>query len=81
MEIEMQNQPFHRAMAMMQAIASAMSMPTHLQQAAMNKIGTYQSRGKGRGAPSPRFIKKAGKYSPHYGAKESAKFVARHAEV
>jgi len=74
----MQIRHFHRAIAMMQAIATAMAMPAHLQQGELNKIGPYRSRGKGRGrASSLSFVKNRSKYEPHYGAKESAKFAAK----
>lgn len=43
------SQPFHRAMLMMAAIQAAMSLDVAGRAAAMGNIGTYQSRGKGRG--------------------------------
>lgn len=41
--------PFARATVMMHAIAAIMAMPTSAQQIELSKLGTYTSRGKGKG--------------------------------
>lgn len=43
------SQPFHRAMLMMAAIQASMSLDGAKRHLAMSNIGTYESRGKGRG--------------------------------
>ena len=50
------SQPFGRALDMMALISAAMQMPATEKQAAMQAIGPYVSRGKGRGK---------GKSAPH----------------
>lgn len=71
---------FRRAKAMFAAIAAAMALPTaSLQRSALDKIEPYRSRGKGRGTPSKRYGNRSGKYTPHQGKKEIAKWKARFA--
>ena len=41
--------PFARAKAMMAQLASIMLLATHMRGAAMEAIGPYESRGKGKG--------------------------------
>lgn len=74
------SQPFARSIAMMAMITAAMQLDGGARHLAMSRIGPYESRGKGknRSKPSPRFGKSNSKYQPHYGAKESAKFCAKH---
>ncbi len=67
--------PFRRVNLMMAAIAAlaaqGMSMPS-----IMAQVGTYQSRGKGRGtAPTQHGHKHASKYMPHQGQRECARRV------
>ncbi len=57
--------------AMSALMAQGMSMPSILAQ-----VGTYQSRGKGRGtAPTQHGHKHASKYMPHQGPRECARRV------
>lgn len=43
--------PFSRATQMMHMIAAIMAMPIASQQMELAKLGTYTSRGKGKGVP------------------------------
>ena len=62
--------PFARATAMLQLVLAAMGNPAKLA-----AIGTYVSRGKGRGSPPRRYGNKPGKYMPHQGKRECARRV------
>ena len=66
------SQPFARAKAMLALMAVLAGNIT-----ALAMLPPYVSRGKGRGGPSPRFIRKAGKYSPHQGKQECERRLAR----
>ncbi len=69
---------FSRSIAMMAAITALMQQGMSMQ-AIGASVGTYTSRGKGRGTPSRNFMRGAGrsKYQPHQGAKEIARRAAR----
>jgi hypothetical protein len=62
------------AAALVAAVSAAASFgPLQRQSAlaeALSKLGTYKSRGKGRGTPSRRYGNPPGRYSPHQGARE-----------
>lgn len=65
---------FARAKAMLAAIAAAMVLATEVErQRALDSIGPYRSRGKGRGTPSRRYGNTPGKYLPHQGERERAR--------
>ncbi len=46
------SQPFRRALAMVAALSAAMALTGTQKELALNAIGSYQSRGKGRGVRS-----------------------------
>lgn len=70
------NQKFGRFKAMMALISAALAGGmSHYE--AFQSVGTYKSRGKGRGTPSRVFGRSNSKYSPHIGAKEQAKHAKR----
>jgi hypothetical protein len=48
------SQPFARAIAMMAAISAAMSLPRAMQRSALEQVGEYRSRGKGKGGGNRR---------------------------
>lgn len=74
----MRSNPFARFKMIMAAISAAMQLTGIEKDLAMARIGTYKSRGKGRGNGRTAISYRArSKYTPHYGAKESAKFCAR----
>lgn len=65
--------PFARANAMMAVIAAAMSLNTSWERkTALDAIGPYKSRGKGRGGRGTKWLggSARSKYMPHAGAKE-----------
>lgn len=66
----MRNNPFARAMAMLQAVLAAGG-----DMGKLAALGPYVSRGKGRGSPSRRYGNKPGKYMPHQGKRECARRV------
>ena len=62
------------AQSMFLAIAAAMTTGSGVEkQIALSRIGSYKSRGKGRGTPSRHFGNKSGKYMPHQGPRECAR--------
>ncbi len=72
--------PFRRVNLLMAAMAAlaaqGMSMPS-----IMAQLGTYQSRGKGRGtAPTQHGHKHASKYMPHQGKRECERRVRQMAK-
>lgn len=70
------SEPFARARAMMDAIAAIMAINNKVeQQTALGALGTYRSRGKGRGSVNHVYGNQAGKYMPHQGAREMARRV------
>lgn len=70
--------PFKRAIAMTATINAMMQQGIALP-AIESGIGSYVSRGKGRGTPSRNFMRGAGrsKYQPHQGKQEIARRAAR----
>ena len=63
---------------MMHAIAAIMSLPVSAQQIELSKLGSYTSRGKGRGKDATGIAAKAlhvgrSKYRPHQGTGEIAR--------
>jgi hypothetical protein len=61
---------FARALVMFAAVAAAMKLEGTARLDALNEIGPYKSRGKGRGTPSRRYGNRSGIYKPHQGARE-----------
>lgn len=70
MRVRQQNE-FKRAYAMFLAIAAAQAIPLLADRMlALDAVGAYKSRGKGRGTASKRYGNQAGKYTPHQGYAE-----------
>jgi hypothetical protein len=73
----MRNEPFARAKAMMAAIAGIMAQFQGMAaQIAIQQLGSYRSRGKGRGDGVLRIAGRANmrsKYDPHQGQRECAR--------
>ena len=69
---------FKRAGLMMAVINAMMQQGFGMAHIAAS-VGTYESRGKGRGTPSRNFMRGAGnsKYEPHQGKQEIARRLAR----
>ena len=62
---------FKRAADMFAKIKAAQALPDHQQRAdALLAVGTYKSRGKGRGTPSRVYGNPRGRYVPHQGLRE-----------
>lgn len=67
---------FKRAYAMFVAIAAAQAtLVLADRMVALDAVGVYKSRGKGRGTASRRYGNKAGKYTPHQGHQERVRRV------
>ncbi len=68
---------FKRSLLMMAAISSMISEGMGFAQIQAS-VGSYESRGKGRGTPSRNYFRgHASKYMPHQGEREIARRAAR----
>jgi hypothetical protein len=65
-------QDFARSLAMFAAIRSALALPLAKREDALAAIGSYRSRGKGRGSVGRNFLRGANRsvYQPHQGKRE-----------
>lgn len=67
--------PFRRAMIHFRALRDLSLFPVADQRWMREALGPYVSRGKGRGSANRVYGNKAGKYTPHQGARECARRV------
>ena len=73
-----QQNAFRRVLSYMGALAFAKNIPDLVaRRAFLDNLGSYQSRGKGRGTPARNFLRGSGrsKYEPHQGPGECARRV------
>lgn len=67
--------PFRRAAIHFQLLMLAGRLPFGEREAALEALGPYVSRGKGRGSVNRVYGNKPGKYTPHQGTRECARRV------